>query len=466
MYADRRIYWKEGMLLQPQHFQIADRRADRAIPFSGPFPWGVRALRIREDALALQTFAVDELDMVLPCGERVILGENAVLVPRQFEAAWTSQSEPLLVWIGLAASAPGLPDVAECDMTAEALAQARARYVTPISPERVPDLHGEGPDADVRFLYANLRLIFGTETALLDSMPAVPLARLIRDGSVIRLDPDYVPPSLELQSAPRLVEWMQGIRNIILARAKQLEDYKLLPPAGASSASDQITITARSLGLYMMLGALSRHIPLLDHLFEAPSVHPWTAYGALRQLVGELSLFSPDLFPAGDDASGRRLVPEYDHTALGDCFETIHLIISRLASTLITGPAHSFLFEEGPDGLRFCHIPPHVRPVPYRYWLQLRNSRELGALRELLLSRGKLAPSTTLPALVSKALPGVRLIPSATPPSGLPRREDTLYFAVDQDDTLWQSGIRSGELGLFLPGAPEGTTAHLTLMQA
>ena len=54
--ASRPVYWYEGMFLQPQHLQAADRHAVESLRRSEdwfhPFDWGFRAIDIDRDAVA------------------------------------------------------------------------------------------------------------------------------------------------------------------------------------------------------------------------------------------------------------------------------------------------------------------------------------------------------------------------------------------------------------------------------
>ena len=99
------LFWEHGTLLQPQHFQISDRRLLEETgllrSFLCPHAWGVRQLEIDEDALAVGIFQVNQLDMLLPQGEHLVLGENAVLPSRGFAEFWTDPQAQLECRISL-----------------------------------------------------------------------------------------------------------------------------------------------------------------------------------------------------------------------------------------------------------------------------------------------------------------------------------------------------------------------------
>lgn len=463
MYSDRCLFWEQGTLLQPQHFQILTSQtqasAARVAGDLCPYPWGVRRLTVREDALALQQFALDELDMVLPGGEHVLLGVNAAADPRQFTEYWTDQEAPLQVWLGLAPLSLSRPNAREQQQTSPD-ALNLSRFVINPEPDTVPDMYSNGPQADVHFMTYELHILFDTEKDRLESMAAVPIARIERDGERIRLVPGYVPPCLDIHASAVLIDTLRAVRNTLVARATQLAEAKILPGA---MADGQSSFSPQSLGLYTMLGVLSRYAPLADHLCETPTLHPWVAYGLLRQIVGELSMFSADISPLGENEHGVRVLPPYDHIAPGPCFEAARHIVARIVETFVVGPTHLFTLECR-QGQWFCSLPPSVCGTVFRYWLLVRNATGRADLSAHIARRAKLATTGLLPDLVTRSLPGVRLLPVDMPPAGLPRRADTLYFAVDQSDPLWSSIMSTGDPALFVPELPADTVIHLALI--
>lgn len=459
------LFWEHGTLLQPQHFQIlSGQMGMKAALLSGalcPHLWGVRKFTVREEALELMRFELADLDLILPGGERLLLNVNACVTPRAFAEYWPEQDVPLDVFLGLEPFSEGRANVTEVE-SLTLIPPDAARFIALNDPEQVPDFHSKGPQADLRFMMYNARLVFGTETELLEHLEIVPLARLERDGAHIRLSPSKIPPCLDLFASPLLTEIMRGVHNTVTARAKRLEEAKILPSSLDAGAAQAVP-TGQSLTLYMMLGVLCRFAPVLEHLCEAPSLHPWQAYGALRSLVGELSAFTAELSPLGEDAAGERVLPAYDHKDPVPCFESARAIISRVVDSFTAGPSHSFLMEYR-QGRFVCSLPPQVCGNAFRFWLLVRAGTGMEHLAEHISRRGKFAPADRINDLVARSLSGVRLPIVNQPPPGLPRRNDTLYFAPDQTDPLWENLMANGEAALFVPELPENTLIHLALV--
>ncbi|WP_300803610.1 type VI secretion system baseplate subunit TssK [uncultured Desulfovibrio sp.] len=458
---DSPLFWEHGLFLQPQHFQLAHRQQlaalTRMASLLNPHLWGVRRLRLNEDALNNGIFEVTHMELLLRSGEWAMLPDNASLPPRAFLSSWTTPEEPLTVSLALAEFREQGNNVLRTDDPSEA--PESYRYTAPLTPQIIPDLMGDGPEADVAAVRFNLRLCFGPDDC--PDLPRFPLARLLRDGDRIRLDTSFTPPCVDINAAAELRHLLHDVRDTLLSRSRQLEEYKIIAgDAGVSGVSSLHGIT-----LFSVLGILSRNVPELEQFLEAPSIHPWPVYRALCRLVGELSVFSATLSALGETPQGTRALPPYDHEDLQACFRAACGIIARLVDTFVIGPAFTFPLEaQGrPDRLGVV-LPQTARTGTYSYWLLVRSARPEG-LAERLERLAKLAPTESIDGIVAQALPGVRLRASAQPPAGLPQRTDTLYFTIDQNDPLWRKIMQQGNLALTFPSPPDDLAVVLAVIQ-
>ena len=455
---DSPLFWEHGLFLQPQHFQLAHRQQLAALAnmaaLLNPYLWGVRRLSINEDALANGIFEVTHLELLLHSGEWALLPANATLPPRSFLAAWTTPEEPLVISLALAGFREQGNNVQPADDPLDAA--ENYRYTAPLAPQTVPDLLGDGPDATLRF---NLRLCFGPDDC--PDLPRFPLARLLRDGERVHLDTSFSPPCVDINAAPELRRLLHDVRDTLLSRSHQLEEYKIIAgDAGVSGVSSLHGIT-----LFSVLGILSRNAPELEQFLDAPSIHPWPVYRALCRLVGELSIFSASLSALGETPQGTRALPPYDHENLHACFRAACGIIARLVDTFVIGPAFTFPLEtQGRPDRMGVVLPQTARTGSYSYWLLVR-SAHLEGLAERMERLAKLAPAESLDGIVAQALPGIRLRVSAQPPAGLPLRTDTLYLTIDQNDPLWRKIMQQGNLALTLPAPPDDVAVVLAVIQ-
>ncbi|MDD6088907.1 MAG: type VI secretion system baseplate subunit TssK [Desulfovibrionaceae bacterium] len=464
MYSEKRLFWEQGTLLQPQHFQLQDLQSfeDGWYPAAllCPYLWGISKISIREEALQTQIFTVDDLDMLFPDGARIIAGKNAVLASKSFAKLWTNRDHPLTVYIGLMPFSSQGGNTVEKELLPGQIAETEARFIAPVSPAQIPDLHGSGPDAEIRFMLYNARVLFETETDLLSRMSAVPVARLIQNGDRVELDPDYIPPCISIRASETLMRITETARNILLARVDELSDYRIPFVQGS-----QVTVTMQSLGCHLLLSILSRSLPLLEHLRETPNLHPWLLYALFRQIFGELSIFTGNLSPLGETESGERFLPAtYCHDNLRACFGSIPHYLKLLTASFARRPDGELAFTEQQDRSLRC-ILQDLPPEPYAVWLQVRSADMLENIRLNIQERAKLAATSDLWDLVTYALPGIPLSFSEMPPGGLPKRSDTAFFRIHTETPLWKAALAQQSLSLFLPDMIPNGMLQLILMR-
>ncbi|MBQ7608725.1 MAG: type VI secretion system baseplate subunit TssK [Desulfovibrionaceae bacterium] len=454
-------FWEHGVFLQPQHFQLAHvqsvRRLAQGMALINPWLWGVRRLVINEEALGHDIFEVVRLELLLPSGDWALVLDNADLASRAFRDLWTNPESPLSISLGLAPLREQGANVIRVQDATKAPEQYR--FTASLTPDVTADLYGDGPEAEVSTMRYNLRLCIGPQEG--SDLWKMPLARLVRDGERVLLDEHFAPPCVDINAVPVLHRLVRDVRDLLISRSKQLEEYKIVAgDAGLSSLSSLHGIT-----LFSILGVFCRNVPELEAYLAAPSMHPWPVYRALCRLVGELSVFSASLSPLGETSQGERVLPAYDHEHLYECFRSAWTIISRLVDTLVVGPAFSFVLEPR-EGGKFLGtvMPKSALANMYAYWLLLRTAHQEGLLVHVQ-TMGKLASSDDMRGLVGQALPGIRLMYAEQPPAGLPRRSDTLYFMIDQNDPLWQKVLQEGDVAFTLPVRPDDLLAQIVVIQ-
>jgi len=92
MIRSRPLFWHQGLLLQPHHFQQLDLYYQSLLMpyhrFLQPYLWGVGSMQIQESALGNRSFSLTEGEFVFPDGTHILLPGNAVVEPRSFDEAW------------------------------------------------------------------------------------------------------------------------------------------------------------------------------------------------------------------------------------------------------------------------------------------------------------------------------------------------------------------------------------------
>jgi type VI secretion system protein ImpJ len=143
---------------------------------------------------------------------------------------------------------------------------------------------------------------------------------------------------LNLSAVPALERLIKEVRDQISARGRQLEAYKR--DRGIHTAE----FGSRDMVFLLALRSLNRYVSMLVHLTEAGHVHPWTVYGVLRQLIGEMTTFSERISVTGTLDDGTVLVPVYRHQELWHCFSSAQSLVTQLLDEITAGPEHMIPF--------------------------------------------------------------------------------------------------------------------------
>ncbi len=458
------VYWHQGLFLQPQHFQIMNRQMfDILAPVVAnlkPYFWGLASGEVNEAALDSGRLELSGIKVVFPSTATMIdVPGNGVCGGRSIMLEDIPVDGSLTAYLGIKVMRAGKANVTVAENISE-METAPTRLAVPVNPENVPDIYSDGPGAQIRLMSYVLNLVFENELDQAGDMDLIPVARLTREGDRISLDGDFVPPCLTVSSSEVLSSILREIRDRVLGKARQLEGYKNLS-AGGSGSSEFIL-------LLMALSKLSRFAARLDHAAETQSLSPWEAYGILRELTAELSVFSISIGALGEDQHGEKLVADYSHTDLGRCFRSIRDVIARMLEGISAGPRFVTRFEFR-DPYWSAEIPRQIlletRTSGGEYWLVLHSeSVDPDVFGKSASGMLKLSDTAGMESLLVRALPGIPLAAYEGPPPGLPRKEGAAYFRIGRESPLWSDVEKSGGLSFFWNEAPEDLDAQLAVL--
>jgi type VI secretion system protein ImpJ len=460
MTIQRPLFWHQGLFLQPQHFQLADLYYSSLLtPFMKypqPYFWGVGELQIQKAALGNRSFDMLKGEFLFPDGSYVVFPGNSVMEARNFEESWVEGGRPLKVFVGL----KKWSDAGENVTVLPALkdySEVATRFVTTPDPEQIGDMHRGGPPAQVKRLYFLLKIFWETEKEKLGDYLTLPLGQLVRMGEQVTLSEQFVPPPLSVASFENLGKLVKEIRDEVASRARQLEEYKTRK--GIHTAE----FGARDMVYLLALRSLNRYVPLLHHVTEVPRVHPWLVYGALRQLIGELSSFSERFNVRGELLGGTEALPDYDHLDLWECFASAQRIIAQLLDEITAGP--EYIIRLVYDGTYYAaELQPPIFEGHRRYYLVFRTEAEPELIFHSLANIAKLSCREYLPIIIARALPGIRLDHLVVPPQELPRRAHCLYFQVDHHGDQWAMVQKGRNIALYWDMAPEDLEVELMVV--
>jgi type VI secretion system protein ImpJ len=414
-------------------------------------------MEIQQASLGTRSFQLASGGFLFPDGTFVAFPGNALVAPRRFEDAWVAGGKPFKIFLGLRKWNNMGENVTVVD-SLEDVSKVNTRFAAPADAEEWKDIHAGGPPGQVKRLHYVLKIFWETEQELLGDYLLIPIAQLERMGEEIVMSPRFVPPSLTVASSDPLVKIVKEIRDQIASRSRQLEEFKR--QRGIQNAQ----FGSRDMVYLLALRSLNRYVPILFHLTETKQVHPWSVYGHLRQLIGELSSFSERINVMGEPAGeGETSLPAYDHRDLWECFATAQLLIGRLLDEITAGP--EYVIQLLYDGTYFTA---EMKPVHFesrnRYYLVLRTEEEPKSVIDAIDTVVKLSSRERLPLLIARALPGVGLEHLPIPPQELPRRSYSIYFSVDSNCDQWTLIEKGNNIALYWDNAPEDLEVELMLV--
>ena len=431
MRTHNRVAWTEGMFLKTQHFQQADRWAAAALreraAHLAPYPWGVVTMQVDEASLGIGRFALSSFRGVMADGTVIAAPEDCDLPP---PLALKEGTQDRVVHLALPAQRPGAPDFAPGDGGEGARA---ARY-------RREELDADDANADTAFVAAieigrlALSLVLeGEETAGLETLPLARVAEVRADLAVV-LDGSVMPPVMTLAASPRLQGYVTEIAGLLRHRAEAL----------ARRAGDPALRGAAEIGDYLMLQAINRSLPLMEHLAAQPAqLHPETAYRALIALAGELRTFT-------DESRLPARFPPYRHLDPAATFDPVMDDLRRSLSSVLDRSAILVPLEERRHGVRVGMLADAGLRAGATMVLAARSEMQPERLRRMLPTQIKVGPVERIAELVNVALPGVEVRPMAVAPRQLPFRSGTVYFELDTRGEIWRDVALSGTVALHL----------------
>ncbi|MDR0867306.1 MAG: type VI secretion system baseplate subunit TssK [Planctomycetota bacterium] len=453
------VFWHHGLFLQPQHFQLNDLyEAARHAPFLQflqPHFWGVGHLAIRTDWLATGSFGLSEGSFLFPGGTFARFPGNAVLPARSFLADWASGDGPFTVYLGLRRWNPVAANVTVVDDVESA--DAPTRLAVASDAETMNDWYGGGPEAQVRRMKFSLRLLWQTEEQALNDYEVIPLAQLVRSGKEIRVGARFIPPAVSCGATPELTGMLRQVHDMVAGRCRLFEERK--PRRGMKNAA----FASADLLQVMGMQALAEAVPQLAQLLAAPDIHPWHLYTALATLCGRLSVFSDYVFASGEDATGERRLPAYDHRNLYDTFNAAQRVLAVLLDELILSSESVVGLKPMSDGIYAAALSEEMTDAQGNYFLIVRTAAAKELVRDAFMTVVKVAAAGRIEDLRTRFVSGARLTEIPYPPQGVPRLTDAVYFYLEPRNAEWQEALRDGTVALYWDGSPEDLSVELAL---
>ena len=454
------IFWRQGMFLQPQHFQQSElhqsNQSNLIREYSHPWFWGFISYAMAKLSLQQRIVELEQAEIIFQDGTHVILGQNAYIQSRQLDNVTIDPEVPLNVYVSLRKMSSLESNVTIIQDAVET-STVKTRFFTQASPQTVDDIYSDGPKAELQTLTYKLGIVFEYERDAYADYLLIPVAKIALDGENLIFPKEFVPPLITMTGTTEIQHLVKELRDELTGRAIQLSSNN---SASQQSGSFDPNLLRYRIGLQ----TLSRYVPRLFHITETPNIHPWDVYGTLRELVGEISTFTQDVNFLGENKKGERLLPAYKHTNIGECFNAARNLISQLMNEISVGP--QFLVELDYDGKYFStEIPAEFFEQQVDFYLILNTEQTWSDHSQSFLTTAKLADGSTVEILAERSLPGVGLYHMPSPPAGLPKKAFANYARIDIHDEKWQQIQSKQNLALMWDEAPSDLKVELVILR-
>ena len=429
MAGKNRVAWREGMFLRPQHFQAQDRFIDaqlRArVDSVQSWPWGFTEIVVDEDLASLGKFGVVRASGVMPDGTPFSIPDE---LPPPEPLDVPPESRDAVITLTLPAQQVGAVEFREAD--AKAL---DARFL--VDEGEVADTFSDDRTSEpIEFGRPNLR--FGVTRDQIYGRVTLGCVK-VREVSNKRLmfDDRFIPPTLDIGAAQRL----KGGLTDIIGRAEQRSEELALRAAETTEGGSD------TFASFLLLQALNRWIPMLQHLEGLPTVHPERLFQSLVGLAGELAtLIRPERKPPP--------LPRYDHENPQVCFDPVFDLLQSMLSAVFDRSAVQLPLENAGPGAFVSKITDHNLFQHGYFYLAVNSANPVEEIRQLFPAVAKVGSVTKMRQIVDSALPGVPLRHTPTPPPQLRVLPGYVYFELDRGVPDWREFASAPALGLHVAG--------------
>ena len=427
------VLWTKGVLLTPQHLQAQDRHHEETLAFQvGALafsPWGLSQLSLDLDALAGGTLVTTTIAGRFADGllfDAPLAG--ATPPPKSLAGAFAPDQETALAYVAVPEYRPGARNVARRGE------YASARWLA--DEQLLRDETTGLTERPIQVSPPSLRLLLEGES--LEGYTAMPIARLRRAPSGdLTLDPQFVPPLLDLSASEVMMGMMRRLTERLSARSASLSGSRRQRNQGLAD------FTVADVGSFWLLYTVNTHLPSIRHLHDVRRGHPAALWEAMLALVGSLSAFST----SGD----ARTLPTYDHLRLGEGFfelerrlyELLDGAVVDAAVALPLKPVRATLHAVAIEQVKWLEAP--------QWFLAVSAPLRQQELTPKVLQGCKVGAADVVDTLIRQALPGIELAHISSPPSAVPVKLDFQYFAIRKAGSAWDAIERARNLAVYVP---------------
>jgi len=205
---------------------------------------------------------------------------------------------------------------------------------------------------------------------------------------------------------------------------------------------------------FLLLQALNRWVPVLQHLVNLRMVHPERFYETLISLAGEIATL------IRQDRKAPPL-PLYDHENPQACFDPVIDLLQSMLAAVFERAAVRLQLENKGQGAYTAVIRDHQLFRTGNFFLAVSSAASIEEVRRLFPSVAKIGPTTRMREIVDSALPGIPLRHVPTAPPQIRALPGCVYFELDRSVPGWSDFASAPGLGLLVAGDWPGLQLEL-----
>ncbi|MGF1908688.1 type VI secretion system baseplate subunit TssK [Vibrio kasasachensis] len=433
MFTRNRVIWNEGLFIKPQHFQQQQRYfehiIDERVSSVSRYLYGVSELILNPEYLSFGRISIERGVGIMPDGTVFRIPQEDTL-PDALEIEDSSLANQL-VYLAVPLRSGSLMEINWPED------RGTGRYTS--SRIEVRDVHtvsGDITTLDVSPVRIQLMLEHEDRSAF----ASIAIARILEkrpDGSVV-LDPDFIPCHLNVASNAALHRFVNEISGLMRERAKNISQRISSPSQGAvADVSD-----------FMLLQALNRLQPQVQHLAQLRSLHPERLFECLSSVCGELATFT-------DESRMPPSIPSYNHDMPNSSFGPLIRSLRQSLSIVLEPRAVSIQLDKRKYGLMVAPIQDPQLIESAEFIIAVKARLPLDELRSLFTQQTKVSSVEKIRELISLQLPGIPITPLPVAPRQLPYHAGYAYYQLDKTSAAWSMLSQSSGFAFHVAGAFE-----------
>jgi type VI secretion system protein ImpJ len=442
----QKVLWTKGVLLTPQHLQAQDRYLEDQLRFqlaaAAYCPWGFRRLEIDREALGGGVLSLVEASGLMPDGLPFdVPASDLAPAPRPLAEHWNPDADSLDVWLAVPELRFGGYNVSTNGI------DRQTRYFAEVVTRR--DENTGKMEKPIQVARRNLRLL--VEGEVLDGHSALQVARVTRSrAGVFQIDSGFVPPLIDVAASEHLMAIARRLVEILSAKSTTLS-------AGRRQRSQGLAdFGVADVANFWLLYTVNTWLPVLRHVYETRRGHPADLFEAMLGLGGALSTFSTTIHP--------RMLPEYDHGRLSDCFSTLDAQVREMLETVVPSNHASLPLRMTEPAVYAAALDQERYLQASQVYLAIHADVKPDELLRRVPQLLKISSADQIDRLIKRALAGVALSHVANPPSALPVRLEYQYFALEMTGPDWEAIKVARNLAVYVPSDLPNPRLELILL--